>query len=643
MNNITKICGITNLPDAVTCARLGASHLGLIFHPESKRYINIKSAEDIIINIKLKYPNIKITGVFVNHNHTQIQKHLDKLDLDFIQLHGEISKQAALSNKKLFNIPKIYVININPNDKKTNNDLNLNYIKNLNPKYDFILFDLPKNNKKIKHIPLNLISNIIQKHSILKNFKTLLAGNISEKYLSDIINTDDINKINQDLKFKIGFDICSSVEKKSNSQEKDKTKLIKIFKMINKLNNKLDKLDKLCEPQNGYFGKYGGQFVPEILIPALTELETQADKLLKNPEFIKKLDNILHQYAGRPTPLTPAENLANYLYPKTKNKPKIYLKREDLLHTGAHKLNNALGQCLLAKYMNKNRIIAETGAGQHGVATATACAYLNLECIVYMGEADCKRQKQNVSRMKALGAKVHSVKSGQATLKEAVNEAMRDYATNFASTNYCLGSALGPHPYPKLVAHFQKIIGLEIQDDCKKLNIKPDYLIAPVGGGSNAIGMFLPFLKDTSIKMIGVEAGGSATKPKEQPGKHASRFNGGSPGILHGSLSYLLQNQDGQILPTESISAGLDYPSVGPQHAHLHHEKRVKYTHISDKSALNGFHTLTKTEGIIPALESSHAIAYLIDNKRKFKNNEIIIINLSGRGDKDLDQIFKNN
>ena len=293
--------------------------------------------------------------------------------------------------------------------------------------------------------------------------------------------------------------------------------------------------------------------------------------------------------------------------------------------------------------MNKNRIIAETGAGQHGVATATACAYLNLECIVYMGEADCKRQKQNVSRMKALGAKVHSVKSGQATLKEAVNEAMRDYATNFASTNYCLGSALGPHPYPKLVAHFQKIIGLEIQDDCKKLNIKPDYLIAPVGGGSNAIGMFLPFLKDTSIKMIGVEAGGSATKPKEQPGKHASRFNGGSPGILHGSLSYLLQNQDGQILPTESISAGLDYPSVGPQHAHLHHEKRVKYTHISDKSALNGFHTLTKTEGIIPALESSHAIAYLIDNKRKFKNNEIIIINLSGRGDKDLDQIFKNN
>ena len=673
MQNYIKICGITNIVDALISAELGATHLGLIFHPESKRYIDIKTAKNIIINIKSKYPNIKITGVFVNHNPKEINKYLDNLKLDSIQLHGEESRkyieqsfresinkntnknsspqslraygeanpcevQSTKRDISLNKTPKIYVIDINPdniNSSYTNINLNLKNIKKLNPNTDLILFDLPKKNisdknfkLKIKNINPNIINNIKQKFPEISKFNILLAGNISSNYLSDIIKNK--NQIN------IGFDICSSVEKDSNPRKKSKQKLVEIFNMINNYSK-----NNLILPKDGYFGQFGGQYIPEILVPALKQLEEKSNELLENPGFIKQLDVILKQYAGRPTPLTPAENLADFLYPNKKdNIPKIYLKREDLLHTGAHKLNNALGQCLLAKYMNKTRIIAETGAGQHGVATATACAYLNLECVVYMGETDCARQQQNVARMKALGAEVSEVKAGQGTLKEAVNEAMRDYATNFENTNYCLGSALGPHPYPKLVAHFQKIIGEEVQVDCAKLNIKPNYLIAPVGGGSNAIGLFLPYLNDENIKMIGVEAGGSAKKPKEQPGKHAARFSGGSPGILHGCLSYLLQNQDGQILPTESISAGLDYPSVGPQHAYLHQQKRVNYFSVNDKSALNAFHILTKKEGIIPALESSHAIGYLIDNKHKFKKGDVIILNLSGRGDKDLEQVL---
>ena len=430
----------------------------------------------------------------------------------------------------------------------------------------------------------------------------------------------------------------SPSKKPSNTRSSDKT----ASKQLNSKSKATvkNKPLKTNKSKPGYFGEFGGQFVPEILIPALNELEKSANKIIYTKKFKDELNNLLTQYAGRSTPLTPAINLANYL--NKKNPPKIYLKREDLLHTGAHKLNNAIGQCLLAKKMGKTRIIAETGAGQHGVATATACAYLDLECIVYMGSTDIKRQMPNVNKMKLLGAKVSPVEVGQATLKEAVNEALRDYATNFENTHYCLGSALGPHPYPELVAYFQKVIGSEVKAQCKKLKITPTHLIAPVGGGSNAIGLFKVFIPDTKIKMIGVEAGGICNKSniKNKPGKHAARIDGGEPGILHGCYSYLLQDNNGQIQETHSISAGLDYPSIGPEHAYLHQIKRVKYTHASDKEALEGFKLLSQLEGIIPALESSHAIGYVIKNAKLFKAKDIIIINLSGRGDKDLDAVM---
>ncbi len=383
-----------------------------------------------------------------------------------------------------------------------------------------------------------------------------------------------------------------------------------------------------------YFGKFGGQFVPETLMGPLFELEKAYIRFSKDPVQKRLLKNLLKTFAGRPTSLYFAENLTKYC-----KGAKIYLKREDLTHTGAHKINNAIGQALLAKYMGKKRIIAETGAGQHGVAVAAACAKLGIKCVVYMGSVDIARQSLNVQRMKLFGAKIISSNCGSKTLKDAVNDAIRDWICNLNDSYYLLGSALGPHPYPKMVRNFQKIIGQETRGQILKIEKKlPDYLIACVGGGSNSIGLFSHFIKDKNVKMVGVEAGGLGIRT----GKHAARFATGKMGILHGSKSFVLENRYGQILKTHSVSAGLDYPSVGPEHSFLRSIKRVKYTHATDKQALNAFELLSEKEGIIPAMESAHAIAYGVSLAKKLPANKTIVINLSGRGDKDLTNYEQN-
>src|SRR3954466_2984690 len=381
----------------------------------------------------------------------------------------------------------------------------------------------------------------------------------------------------------------------------------------------------------GHFGQYGGRYVPETLMHPLQELEAEYFRAQHDPEFQRELTYYLREFCGRPTPLYFAERLTREL-----GGAKIYLKREDLLHTGAHKINNAIGQILLARRMNKTRIIAETGAGQHGVATATVSAMFGLKCVIYMGAVDCERQALNVFRMKMLGAEVVPVHAGQKTLKEAVNEAMRDWVTNVRSTHYILGTAYGAHPYPVMVRNFQRVIGDEARRQIlEKEKRLPDLLIACVGGGSNAIGLFYPFLEDASVKMVGVEAGGEGIIPN----RHAARFQGGSLGVLQGTRSFLLQDEFGQIQSTHSVSAGLDYAAVGPEHAFLRDQKRAEYTYATDKKALEAFTKLARLEGIIPALECAHAIATTIERAPKMHKNQILIVNLSGRGDKDVQQV----
>ena len=384
---------------------------------------------------------------------------------------------------------------------------------------------------------------------------------------------------------------------------------------------------------NGHFGKYGGVFVSETLIGPLTELNQAYRQYLEDPEFLAELDHDLAHFVGRPSPLYYAERLTDQL-----GGAQIYLKREDLNHTGAHKVNNTVGQALLAKRMGKKRIIAETGAGQHGVATATVAARFGMECVVYMGAEDIERQAPNVYRMKLLGAEVVPVESGSRTLKDALNEAMRDWVSHVDDTFYIIGTVAGPHPYPAMVRDFQAIIGRETKEQalsqCGRL---PDALVACVGGGSNAIGMFYPFISDENVRLIGVEAGGDGI----QTGRHSAPLCAGRPGVLHGNRTYLMQNDDGQIIPTHSISAGLDYPGVGPEHAWLKDTGRAEYVAVNDEQALAAFHRLSRTEGIIPALESSHAIAYVEELAPQMTRDQIIVVNLSGRGDKDINTVAK--
>jgi tryptophan synthase beta chain len=386
--------------------------------------------------------------------------------------------------------------------------------------------------------------------------------------------------------------------------------------------------------ERGRFGAYGGRYVPETLMAALEELEREYEKAKRDPRFKRRLDILLRTFAGRPTPLFFAKRLTEKL-----GGAKIYLKREDLLHTGAHKINNCLGQALLVERMGKHRVIAETGAGQHGVATATVCALLGFDCVVYMGTEDMRRQELNVFRMRLLGAEVRGVSSGSCTLKDAINEAMRDWVTNVRTTHYLLGSVLGAHPYPTMVRDFHRVIGQEARAQILKAEGKlPTTIIACVGGGSNSIGIFYDFLKDKKVQLVGVEAGGRG----EQLGDHAARFRGGSPGVLQGTYSYVLQDRAGQIATTHSVSAGLDYPSIGPEHAWLKDLGRAQYVPASDKEALEATTLLARTEGIIPALESAHAIAEAVKRAPKMKKSEVLLVNVSGRGDKDIGILREN-
>ena len=383
----------------------------------------------------------------------------------------------------------------------------------------------------------------------------------------------------------------------------------------------------------GRFGAWGGRYVPETLMSALEELESAYDQARRDPQFHNELDDLLKNFAGRPTPLFEAKRLSEKL-----GGAKIYLKREDLLHTGAHKINNAIGQALLTRRMGKRRIIAETGAGQHGVATATVCALMGFECVIYMGTEDMERQQLNVFRMKLLGAEVRGVDSGSRTLKDAINEAMRDWVTNVRDTHYLLGSVLGAHPFPTMVRDFHRCIGREAREQILERDGRvPDMVIACVGGGSNAIGAFYEFIGDETVKLVGVEAGGRGSSI----GEHAARFQGGLPGVLQGTYSYVLQDDAGQIATTHSVSAGLDYPSIGPEHADLYDRRRAEYVSASDAEALDACLTLARTEGVIPALESSHAVAEAIKRAPKMSKDEIIIVNLSGRGDKDMGILVK--
>jgi tryptophan synthase beta chain len=391
------------------------------------------------------------------------------------------------------------------------------------------------------------------------------------------------------------------------------------------------KVDALPMPDaSGHFGLYGGRYVPETLVAPLEELAAEFARAQKDPAFLHELKEMRRDFTGRPTPLYFAEKLTQHC-----GGGKIYLKREDLLHTGAHKINNALGQVILARRMGKKRIIAETGAGQHGVATATMAARYGMDCVIYMGEEDMRRQALNVTRMRLLGAKVVGVTAGQKTLKEAVNEAMRDWVTNVRTTHYVLGTAYGAHPYPYMVREFHKVIGEEARAQLMEREERlPDVICACLGGGSNAIGIFYAFLNDPDVRLVGVEAGGEGIKP----GRHAARFQGGKLGVLQGSKSFLLQNEDGQIESTHSVSAGLDYAAVGPEHCHLRDIGRAEYTYATDDEALAAFSLLGKIEGILPALETAHGVAYAIQEAPKLKKDQILLVNLSGRGDKDVNE-----
>ena len=397
------------------------------------------------------------------------------------------------------------------------------------------------------------------------------------------------------------------------------------------MNNIRNKNEYQLPDAAGHFGAYGGRFVPETLMHPIEELTAAYEAARRDPSFGRELEQLLADYVGRPTPLMLAHRLTDHL-----GGARIYLKREDLCHTGAHKINNAVGQALLARRMGKTRIIAETGAGQHGVATATVCALMNLKCIVYMGTEDMRRQELNVFRMRLLGAEVIGVDAGSRTLKDAINEALRDWVTNVADTYYLLGSVMGPHPYPRMVRDFQSVIGRETRGQIMEAEGKlPELLIACVGGGSNSIGLFYEFIPDQNVKMIGVEAGGRG----EALGEHAARFSGGRPGVLQGTRSYVLQDEHGQISTTHSVSAGLDYSAIGPEHAYLHDLGRISYSKATDSEALQAFELLARLEGIIPALESAHAIAEVIKVAPAMTGEQVIVVNLSGRGDKDVNTV----
>ena len=577
-----KVCGITNLRDALDAVRYGANAIGFVRYPPSPRFVSYETIATITDRLPAGVASV---GVFVKGSMEDVREEL----FDIIQLHG-FAHEAELPPFR-----KRVLVAAGPGRLGSF------------PRHEVIVDQSRGTGKRadwpaLRHVERDYI----------------LSGGLGPSNLRRILT----------LLNPAGIDVCSGVEAEPGI--KDPRKLRVFLETATEVagrragaTNSRDIPDA-----GGHYGSFGGLFIPETLMTPLEELRDAFNRFSKDGEFRRELDTLLLGYSGRPTPLYRCGRLSDELGFE------LFLKREDLNHTGAHKINNTLGQGLLARRMGKRRVIAETGAGQHGVAAATACALLGLHCDIYMGTADLRRQASNARRMELLGARILPVDSGSGTLKDAVNAALRDWVTNVDDTYYLLGSAVGPHPYPLMVREFQSVIGREIRAQIMKAAGRlPDLLVACVGGGSNAIGMFHPFIGHREVRLVGVEAGGCG----DGPGEHASRIGGGRPGVLHGTLSYLLQDENGQVNDTHSVSAGLDYPLIGPEHAWLHETGRAQYAAVGDDDAVGAFTKLCLREGIIPALESAHALAYAFGLKCRMPKDSIVVVNLSGRGDKDVE------
>jgi len=597
-----KFCGITRPQDALLAAYLGADAIGLVFYNNSPRAVTIEQAQAILHEVPAFLTTV---GLFVDAPANWVQEVLAQIPLDVLQFHGEETPEYCTQ----FNKPFIKAVRMAPS-------VNLELIAQRYHQARALLIDTYVEGKPggtgisfaWQALPTGLTMPII------------LAGGLTPDNVTQAITTVQPYAV----------DVSSGIE--ADKGIKDAAKMTAFMRGVSMaisqiLSNK-EKQQQILPDAKGHFGPYGGSFVAETLMQPLAELRQAYEFYQQDSDFLAELNDDLHHFVGRPSPLYHAARWSQHL-----GGAQIYLKREDLNHTGAHKINNTVGQALLAKKMGKTRIIAETGAGQHGVASATVAARFGMQCVVYMGTEDMQRQAINVYRMRLLGAEVRGVDSGSKTLKDALNEAMRDWVTNVDNTFYIIGTVAGPHPYPAMVRDFQAVIGRETRQQVKVLTGRtPDILIACVGGGSNAIGLFYPFLADHQVTMYGVEAGGHGL----ETGHHAAPLSQGKPGVLHGNRTYLMTDDNGQILATHSISAGLDYPGVGPEHAWLKDTGRVQYVAVTDNDALAAFHDLTRLEGIIPALESSHALAYAKKIAPHFNSDKIIVINLSGRGDKDI-------
>lgn len=594
-----KICGITNPADARIVVENGVEWLGFNFYPKSPRYIAPSAARRIIAELP---EQVNSVGILAKPSLTSACYIAAISGVRWLQLYD------PLDFTDLSRLPLPAILCFNPKTYPAESKVYKNAA--------MILFD-SRTKSQLGGTGRTFDWKLIPAE--IPRQKLVLAGGI---------NPDNILAALEQITPAI-IDVASGAETAPGIKDPRKIKaLMNHIRQFNRNQFQRSSMQVSIQSQTGYFGDYGGQFIPEILKPALKELETAYTRLKKDQHFRQRFRNELRDYAGRPTPLYYAENLTRHY-----GRGKIYLKREDLNHTGAHKINNAIGQILIAQAMQKTRIIAETGAGQHGVATATVAARAGLKCCIYMGTEDMQRQHPNVQRMRLLGAEVRAVDSGTATLKDATNEALRDWLVNVGTTHYIIGSVVGPHPFPTIVRDFQKIIGEETQQQIlEKEQRLPDYIIACVGGGSNAIGIFHPFLGEKSVKLIGVEAAGRGL----DSGEHAATLGRGSVGIFHGMKTYILQNSDGQIQLPYSLSAGLDYPGVGPEHSFLYDSKRVDYHSVTDAEALSAVRQLCRLEGIIPALESAHAVAYLDYLMPQTAQNDIIVVNLSGRGDKDM-------
>lgn len=608
-----KICGITTLEDALFCAEAGADMLGLNFYPPSPRSITPNAARQIADGLRAQLGERcpLLVGVFVNASAEEIVRTLEAAGLDAAQLSGDESGDvlAGLNGRGLKAI--------RPRSRAEAVEQAAAFLAHA-PQDDHLPALLVDAYHKALYGGTGEQASVEVARAVRERVpRLMLAGGLNPENVAERVRAIR----------PWGVDVASGVEN-GTPGVKDRARVRAFVQAVRAA-------DGALPDARGYYGDYGGRFVPETLVPALEELDAAFHAARADPAFRERLAALQASYTGRPTPITYARRLSDHL-----GGARIYLKREDLAHTGAHKINNALGQALLAERMGKRRIVAETGAGQHGVATATACALLGLECHVYMGRVDMARQRPNVFRMQLLGADVLPVDSGGRTLKDAINEAIRDWVTNVNTTHYLLGSALGPHPYPQIVREFQSVIGHEARAQMRAIVGRlPDVAIACVGGGSNAIGLFHAF-RDDDVAFVGVEAGGQGIASRA----HAARFADpaiGRPGVLHGTRSYVLQDADGQIMNTHSVSAGLDYASVGPEHAYFRDIGRAHYTYATDDDALAAFQLLSELEGIIPALESAHAIAEAVRLAPTLPEDHVILVNLSGRGDKDLETVIQ--